>query len=186
MKLSLSVYLLASILLISALISARTTLQKMRNSADQTDKVLISLDEHNKNQEKIFTQVERKFENHIAWDKLQIDSINVIKSPLRNNYKTISFATVSQYRSYQMRMETKNRSYNELIKGLELLDSPETNSYYQDKEIHIQICKYQEIVDSLKNEYNKSARHHNSYIKGFPRNFYSSFFNFQSKAYIQP
>ena len=153
----------------------------MRNSAVQTDNVLLSLDTLNKSQEKIFTQVERKFKNNIAWEKLKTDSLDVIKSPLESNYETISFATVGHYRSYQMRMETKNRYYHELIKGLE----HDSSQDYQNKEMHVQIFKYQKIADSLKNEYNQSARHHNSYIKGFPRNFYSSFFNFQSKAYIQ-
>ena len=182
MKLSLRIYLLASILFISALISARTTLKKMRNSADQTDKVLLSLDDINKNQEKIFTQVEKEFEDYVAWDKLQTDSLVTIKSPLKNNVKTISFATVDHYRNYQMRIEAKNRYYCQLINEFD----PGSSLDYQDKEMYKQICKYQEIADSVKNEYNQSARHHNSYIKGFPRNFYSSFFNFQSKAYILP
>ena len=153
----------------------------MRNSAYQTDKVLVSLDELNRSQEKIFTKVEKEFEDYVAWDKLQTDSLDIIKSPLKKNFKVISFATVGHYRSYQMRMETKNRYYHELIKGLE----HDSSQDYQNKEMHVQIFKYQKIADSLKNEYNQSARHHNSYIKGFPRNFYSSFFNFQSKAYIQ-
>ena len=182
MKLSFRIYLLAGILLISALFSARTTIQKMRNSAAQTDKVLVSLDELNQSQEEIFTQVERKSENYNVWKKLQKDSLKAIKSPLKNNCSTISFATVGQYRSYQIRMEAKNRFYYELITSLE----PDSNPDFQDKEMYVQICKYQEIADSLKNNYNQSARHHNSYIKGFPRNFYSSFFNFQSKAYILP
>ena len=193
MKLSFRIYLLAGILLVSALISARTTLKKMRDSAYQTDKILVSLDELNKNQEKAFLQVERDLKNHITWKNLKTDSLNTIKSPLKNNYKTISFATVSHYRSYQVRMETKNLYYYELIKSLKPLDSlekgrqePGTSPDYQDKEVYVQICIYQEIADSLKNKYNQSARQHNSYIKGFPRNFYSSFFNFQSKAYIQP
>ncbi len=154
----------------------------MRNSAVQTDNVLLSLDTLNKSQEKIFTQVERKFKNNIAWEKLKTDSLDVIKSPLESNYETISFATVGQYRSYQMRMEAENCYYCELIKGFE----PDSSLDYQVKEMYVQICKYQGIADSLKNEYNQSARHHNSYIKGFPRNFYSSFFHFQSKAYILP
>ncbi|MEA1898349.1 MAG: hypothetical protein U9N53_11890 [Bacteroidota bacterium] len=182
MKLSFRIYLLAGILLISSLFSARKTLQKMRNSADQTDKVLVSLDEMNKNQEKIFTQFERKFENYIDWEKLQKDSLKALKSPLKNNFKTIPFATVGQYSTYQIRMEAKNRFYYELLTGFE----PDSSPDFQNKEMHKQIYKYQELSDSLKNEYNQSARHHNSYIKGFPRNFYSSFFHFQSKAYIYP
>ena len=37
----------------------------------------------------------------------------------------------------------------------------------------------------LREEYNDQARNHNSYIKKFPRNFYSSFFHFQSKPYFK-
>ena len=37
----------------------------------------------------------------------------------------------------------------------------------------------------LREEYNDRARNHNAYIKKFPRNFYSSFFHFQSKPYFK-
>jgi hypothetical protein len=37
----------------------------------------------------------------------------------------------------------------------------------------------------LREEYNNRARIHNAYIKKFPRNFYSSFFHFQSKPYFK-
>lgn len=38
---------------------------------------------------------------------------------------------------------------------------------------------------ALREEYNNRARNHNAFIKKFPRNFYSSFFHFQSKPYFK-
>ena len=184
MKLSIRSYFLATIILIFAVFSARGTLQKMRSSERQTDLILISLNDMNNHQEKIFTHLEIKFDSLNT--ELQKDSLAFIVSPLDDTHKPIRFATVINFRSYQMMMETRNHYFYELISSFESLNKPGTSPVPIDKEILDQILKYQEKADSIKNEYNQSARHHNSYIKGFPRNFYSSLFHFQSKAYIQP
>lgn len=192
MKLSFRINVLATIVLLLALLSARSTLQNMRSSGNQTDMILLSLDDLNRQQEKIFTQLDREFDSLNAWNKLQKDSLVFIKSPLADGHKSISYAMVSNYRSYQKMMETKNHYYYELIKLIEPIyklqanrQGPGTSPDFIDTDILNQIWNYQEKANSIKNEYNQSARHHNSYIKGFPRNFYSSLFQFQSKAYIK-
>ncbi len=161
MKQSVLIYLLSLIILFTAIISGKRTISKMKESGQHVDRILLSLDSLNRKQADIFLLLGNDIPHH---------------SPLNTRDTVISFSSLNIYKRYQAEMESINNTYLTDIDSLSaIFDSSVTN----------RLASYPARTDSIIQSYNMQARIHNSYIKGFPRNFYSSLFGFQAKAYFE-
>jgi len=127
----------------------------MKESGHRVDMMLFSLDSLNSKQAAKLIPIS------VADSLYSPLSPYNIANPLKKNSQPLNFTLINEYRDYQEKI-------------YRLGDSLEEES----------IKDYRQKADSLINAYNRKARMHNSFIKGFPRNIYSSLFKFQAKAYL--
>ncbi len=179
MKSSGLIYSIVVLLLLAGLFSGRSTIKNMSKSESQVNQAYFNIEK-------------KYFNQHIFLNDL-LDEINeectaindsLIKDLLPDIHepKGISDYDFDQFRAAREKQVNIDLLVNNLGQFLS------ANCQGLSSGIFIKVERLEsEQKDILRDweDYNSKVRMHNTYIKKFPRNFYSSFFKFRSKPYYK-
>ena len=170
-------YFLLLLLLVIGFISVKTTLIKMRKLGQEADMYFLKVTEIFDKQRVTLINIERNLADY--YPEI-IDSLEGIPDPPEIDYSAlIDFTIFSENLHYQSALMNKINNTINLIEHFDL-DTISNIKLQVDN-----IEKGTQEIFSKKENYNYLAHQHNTYIKKFPRNFYSVFFHFQAKAYFR-
>ncbi len=119
---------------------------------------------------------------NIEQDVMINDSLQIISTPHPNKTSEgyiLDFVTFNKY------LKLHNTLLENADRVLKYFKDHPTEKTHLLETLLIDLSFDKIQTRELREEYNDRARNHNAYIKKFPRNFYSSFFHFQSKPYFK-
>ncbi len=175
MKGSRILYLLVIALSILGFMAVKSTIKKMQESGHEVDKIYLKLNSSFEETNAILLEMEGSLATEFPklFDSLQLNSLPEL--PEVDDIYMVDFEIFNNNLFVQIELLEKVDKVLSYFRVHSTKNSKEINNYLESLlDIKIQI-------ETQTKDYNNRARLHNAFIKKFPRNFYSSFFHFQSK-----
>ena len=178
MKESRILYVFVIILVFIGFLSVKTTIKKMQESGQEVDLMFYQITTEYEKTNKVLSNMEEILADQFP---LLLDSLHIYAPPIipkNTNSENLNFEIFNENILFQNAL-SKNVEIILVYFGENHNDNPELIGSYLDN-----LFDGEQSILVLKKAYNNHARNHNAFIKKFPRNFYSSFFGFQSKPYF--
>lgn len=178
MKESRILYVFVIILILIGFFSVKTTIKKMQESGQEVDLMFYQITAEYEKMNKVFSNMEKILADQfpLLLDSLQLHALPEISENL--NSEKLDFEIFNKNRLFQ---NTLSRNFEIVLAhfGENHNDNPELIESCLDS-----LVDREQSILVIEKAYNNRAGNHNAFIKKFPRNFYSSFFHFQSKPYF--
>lgn len=177
MKDSHILYLLVIALSILGFIAAKSTIKKMQESGHEVDVIYLKLNSSFEKINDILFEMEDSLATYLPklFDSLHLSSLS--KIPEVDSIEAVDFEIFNNNLFVQIDLIEKVDIVLGYFRNHSKEKSKEINNYLES------LLDIKMQIKTQTKEYNNRARLHNAFIKKFPRNFYSSFFHFQSKPY---
>ena len=179
MKSSGLIYSIVILLLLLGLFSGRSTMKNMSKSENLVDLAYFNIEKKYFNQQILLNDLVSKISEDCRGN---IDSLIKELLPGISEPKEISNFDFDQFRAAR----EKQKHIDFIVNNLGLFLSNNCSDLPSDVLLQVECLETeQKLLMRDWEDYNLKVRIHNTYIKKFPRNFYSSFFKFRSKPYYK-
>lgn len=179
MKDSRILYVLVFVLITLAIFSIKSTLKNMTKSGQEVDHIFLEVCTTFTNMDSTLKSLNEIIGHQDLTFKDSFQLIYISHPPKISEGYIVDFVTFNKYLKFHNNLMENADTVLKYFK-----DHPtEKTDLLETLLIDLSFDKIQ--TGELREEYNNRARIHNAYIKKFPRNFYSSFFHFQSKPYFK-
>jgi len=177
MKDSRILYLLVIALSILGFMAVKSTIKKMQESGHEVDYIYLKLNSSFEEINDILLVMEESLATDLPkfFDSLQLSSLS--KVPEVDSIEAVDFEVFNNNLLVQTVLLEKVDIVLSYFRNHSIENSNEINNYLES------LLETKMQIETQTKEYNNRARLHNAFIKKFPRNFYSSFFHFQTKPY---
>ncbi len=177
MKSSGIIYSTIMLLLLAGLFSGRSTIKKMKSSENRVNKAYFNIEKKYFDQQLILNDLLNEISGKCNGNT---DSLINYLLPNISEPKEVSDYDFEQFRAER----EKQKQIDYLVNNLGLFLSNNCIDLASDVFRKVERLEaVQKLILRDWKDYNLKVRMHNTYIKKFPRNFYSSFFKFRSKPY---